>query len=323
MSENEEKIVDVDTATDEEKEAKATQEALQKKLGKSKVKKGDWVFVDVLGKTIEEEEKQGFVFQASNPEDAKLLPNYDPKKMEQYVPELAIIGEKGFLLDKIDEAILADKGMKFFEEKVISLEPVDAFGEREGKKYEKINARQFSKDMEGEKPQKGSIYKDKKGRSGTVLRADQGRLLVDFNHPLAGKKVEYHIKVTDKIEGFENQVKTLLTRRLGGMQQLKDEFILTMDKATQTLEIEIPQMLMFQLAQQQGGIYFKMGTSMDIQEHFKDIEVVKFSEVFKRTPVPVPHDHDHDHDHDHAHDHDHDKENVQDAEIVDDTPSEE
>ncbi|MHA1674984.1 MAG: hypothetical protein ACTSYI_15315 [Promethearchaeota archaeon] len=317
MAEKEETIVDVDVETDEEKEAKAAQDALHKKLSKTKVKKGDWVFVDILGKTIEEEEKHNIVFQASNPEDAKSLPNYDPEKSEQYIPELAILGEKGFLMDNIDEAIVSDGKLKFFQEKVIKLEPADAFGIREGKKIEKVNARQFIKDMGGEKPYPGATYKDKKGRSGTVLRANQGRLIVDFNHPLAGKKVEYTIKVTDKIEGFENQVKTLLVRRLGGMQSMKDEFILTMDKETQTLEIEIPQMLMFQLAQQQGGIYFKMGTSMDIQEHFKDIEIVKFSEVFKRTPSPVPQEHDHDHDHDEE------KEKVQDAEIVEDTHSEE
>ncbi|MHA1612960.1 MAG: hypothetical protein ACTSYU_12960, partial [Promethearchaeota archaeon] len=290
MAKKEEAIVDVEVETDEEKEEKVAKDALKKKLSKTKVKKGDWVFVDIMGKTIEEEEKNNIVFQASNPEDAKLLPNYDDKKADQYVNELAIIGEKGFLMDNIDEAI-SDGKLKFFEEKVIKLEPVDAFGIREGKKIEKVNAKQFIKDMDGEKPYPGATYRDKKGRSGTVLRANQGRLIVDFNHPLAGKKVEYKVIVTDKIEGFENQVKTLLVRRLGGMQSLKDEFILTTDKSTQTLEIEIPQMLMFQLAQQQGGIYFKMGVSMDIQEHFKEIEIVKFCEVFKRTPSPVPEEH--------------------------------
>ena len=71
------------------------------------------------------------------------------------------------------------------------------------------------------------------------------------------------------------------------------------DSESKTLEVEIPQMLTFQLAQQQGGIYFKMGTSMDMQENFDDVDTVKFVEVFEKPPAPT-HDHDHDHDHDHT-----------------------
>jgi len=307
-------VVDVETPpTEEEKKAKAEAEKKakdaekrKKKLAKETVKEGDMVYVDVLGKTIEDDPKRVLVFQASNPEDAQLLPNYDPKKADQYTNDLAIIGKKGFLTDKIDDAIKA--GMKYFEEKVIQLEPADAFGVREGSKIEKVNAKQFMKDMEGEKPHPGSTYRDKKGRTGTVIRADQGRLLVDFNHPLAGKRVEYRIKVTEKVEGFENQVKAFLARRLGGMQSIAEMFKLEHDNATKTLEIEVPQMVMFQLAQQQGGIYFKMGTAMDLQEHLEEVGTVKFVEKFEKTPIPEAHDHDHAHDHGHDHEHDHGQE---------------
>ncbi len=286
----------------EEAEKKNKEEAERKeKLKGQKTSNGDMVMVDILGTTLEEDESHNMIFQASNPEDAKLLPNYDPKNVDRYVNDLAIIGKKGFLEDKID-AIMKD-GLEFFTKKEVILEPIDAFGEREGKKIEKVNQKQFMKDMNGEKPYPGAQYKDKKGRSGTVLRANQGRLIVDFNHPLAGKKVKYSITVTDKIEGFENQCQALLSRRLGGVQTLGEMFKIDHDKKSKTLEIEIPQMLTFQLAQQQGGIYFKMGVSMDLQENLPDVDTVKFVEVFKKTPAPVPHDHDHS-DHDH-HDHEH------------------
>lgn len=313
MTEEPNKIVDVETETDEEKEKQAALEARKKELSEQTVQKGDMVYVDILGRTVEEDPSKNIVFQASNPEDAKLLPNYDPQKAEQYTPELAIIGEKGYLMDKIDEAIT--EGVKFFEEKIITLEPEDAFGIREGKKIEKVNQKQFIKDMNGEKPYPGATYRDKKGRTGTVLRANQGRLIVDFNHPLAGKKVEYRVKVIDKIEGFENKIKAILVRRLGGMRSLADEFKINHDKKTKTLEIEIPQMLMFQLAQQQGGIYFKMGAAMDIQESFKEeVDTVKFSDVFPRTPVPTADDHAHDHDHNHDHEHNHNHEHEHESE---------
>lgn len=202
-------------------------------------------------------------------------------------------------MDKIDEGI---KGMKYFEPKTLVLEPKDAFGERDGKKIEKLNAKQFRKDMGGEEePRPGATYKDKKGRQGTVLRVGQGRMIVDFNHPLAGKKVEYKVKVVDKIEGFDAQVKAFIERRLPGMGALMDMFKITHDIKSKMLEIELPQAVAFQLGQQQGSVYFKFGVSMDLQEHIPDVENVKFSEVYTKYPAMGAHDHDHDHDHEHEH----------------------
>ena len=283
----------VDVETDVDVKAKEVAEK-KNKLKTKKVKEGDMVFVDILGKTIEEDPKRNIIFQASNPTDAMLLPNYDPKKIDQYVPDLAIIGKQGFIDDKVNEMITS--GIKFFEEKIVQLEPLDAFGERVGNKIEKVSVKQFKKDMNQEEPRPGAQYKDKKGRSGTVLRAAQGRLLVDFNHPLAGKKIEYKIKVVDLIDGFDNQVKALLGRRMPGLDTILNEFKIKLDKKESVLEIELPQMFVFQIAQQQGGLYFKMGASMDIQEHL-GVETVKFVEVYAKPPTPEVHDHDHDHDH--------------------------
>ena len=285
--------VDVEPEVDNKAKEEA---AKKKKLKTKKVKNGDMVSVDIRGKTVEEDPKKEIVFQASNPEDAQMLPNYDPKKIDQYVPDLAIVGKQGFITDSIDAVI--QEGIKFFEEKIIQLEPADAFGERVGNKIEKVSAKQFKKDM-NEEPRPGATYKDKKGRTGTVLRAAQGRLLVDFNHPLAGRKIEYKIKVIDCIEGFDNQVKALLGRRMPGLDTILNEFKLKHIEKESVLEIELPQMFVYQIAQQQGGLYFKMGASMDIQEHL-GIKTVKFIEVYTKPPVPeVNHEHDHEHDHEH------------------------
>jgi peptidylprolyl isomerase len=238
--------------------------------------------VDILGKTIESDPKANIVFQASNPEDAKLLLNYDEKKANEYTPDLAIVGKKGFLMEKIDENI---KGMKFFEEKVIRLEPKDAFGERDGKKIEMMNANKFKKDM-NEEPRPGATYRDKKGRTGTVIKMGQGRIIVDFNHPLAGKTVEYKVKVIDRLENFDSQVKGFIDRRLPGA--MTDLFTITQDKEKKILDIEIPQAYLFQ----QNLIYFKFGLSMDLQEHLPDVQTVRFIEKFEKLPA-MNHEHEH------------------------------
>ncbi len=291
--------VDVETDVDVKAKEQAKKEAeRKKKLETKKVKIGDMVSVDILGKTIEEDPKRNIVFQASNAVDAQMLSNFDPKKVDQYVPDLAIIGKQGFIDDKVNEVITS--GIKFFEEKIVQLEPADAFGEREGSKIEKVSAKQFKKDM-SEEPRAGVSYKDKKGRTGTVLRAAQGRLLVDFNHPLAGRKIEYKIKVVDLIDGFDNKVRGLMGRRMPGLDTILKEFKIKHIKSEGVLEIELPQMFVYQIAQQQGGLYFKMGASMDIQEHL-GVETVKFVEVYAKPPAPeVNHEHSHDHDHEHDH----------------------
>ncbi len=301
--------VDVETEVDN----KAKEEAQRKKkLETKKVKIGDMVSVDIRGKTVDDEDpKKEIVFQASNPDDAQMLPNYDPKKIDQYVPDLAIVGKEGFITDSIDAVI--QEGIKFFEEKIIKLEPAEAFGERVGNKIEKVSAKQFKKDM-NEEPRPGATYKDKKGRTGTVLRAAQGRLLVDFNHPLAGRKIEYKIKVVDLIDGFDNQVRGLMGRRMPGSDTILKEFKIKHNKSESVLEIELPQMFVYQIAQQQGGLYFKMGASFDIQEHL-GVETVKFVEVYAKPPVPEV-NHEHSHDHEHKHDHEKEEEKKQKKELT-------
>jgi len=256
-----------------------------------KVKEGDMVKVDIFGKTVEDDPEKEIVFQASNQEDAKKLLSYEESKASQYVPELAIVGEKGFIMDKIDEIL---PGMKYFEEKVLELDAEDAFGKREGKKIKRISTRKYRKNM-NEPPKLGATYKNKKGEQGRVIKIGSGRVFLDFNHPLAGKDVEYRVKVVDKIEDFKDQVRAFIERRMPGPTAEMME--LDLDKEEKTLFINIPQNIVFQMAQQQGGIYFKMGLAYDLQEFMDDVDVVKFVETYEK---PESHDHDHDHDDEHV-----------------------
>jgi FKBP-type peptidyl-prolyl cis-trans isomerase 2 len=275
-----------DQAAEAKKEDKEAER--KKALEGQEVQDGDFVKIDIMGKTIEDDPAQNIVFEASNPEDAKLLLNYDPKKAYQYVPELAIVGKKGFVLDKIDENL---KGMKFFEEKILDLEPKDAYGERKGENIEKMNAKLFKKDM-GEDPKPGATYRDKKkNRQGTVIRVAQGRCIIDYNHPLAGKKIQYKVKIVDKIEGIENQVNGFIERRFPGMPPQLFNF--KHEVAEKVAEVEIPQFLELQV-QGQNLFYMKYGLSMDLQEYIPDVETVRFTQVFKKF-AKDEHEHDHEH----------------------------
>jgi FKBP-type peptidyl-prolyl cis-trans isomerase 2 len=57
-------------------------------------------------------------------------------------------------------------------------------------------------------PQQGMIV-DFSGMKGRIQSVAGNRVRVDFNNPLAGKKLVYDIAVIEKIEGRENQVKVV------------------------------------------------------------------------------------------------------------------
>jgi hypothetical protein len=45
---------------------------------------------------------------------------------------------------------------------------------------------------------------------GRIVSNDGGRVKVDFNHPLAGKKLEYEIEIKSKITDTKEKVKSII-----------------------------------------------------------------------------------------------------------------
>ncbi|MHA1821844.1 MAG: FKBP-type peptidyl-prolyl cis-trans isomerase [Promethearchaeota archaeon] len=242
------------------------------------VKEGDLLKVDLLGRTIPDAVNSHVVyFQASNAEDAKKLPNYDPKKSYLYTPELVIAGKPGFLLDKLTDELLK---MKYGEEKWVQLEPEDAFGAKKAENFDRMSYKKFIQ-IAGEKPRLGMEFKNKKtGKTGYVVSVDQGRIRVDYNHPLAGRKVEYRIKPLERIDGLEQKVMAFLERRL---QASFTTFLkLSFEEDNTIVNIEVPSFL----AVQEGLGYAEFSVSYEIQEYL-GIEKVKFIHVFEKQP-PAP-----------------------------------
>ena len=47
------------------------------------------------------------------------------------------------------------------------------------------------------------------GKLARVLTVSGGRVMIDFNNPLAGKEVDYHIKVLKKVEDLNEKINAL------------------------------------------------------------------------------------------------------------------
>jgi peptidylprolyl isomerase len=114
----------------------------------------------------------------------------------------------------------------------------------------------------------------------TVRAVGAGRVLLDFNPPLAGKTLVYDVTVQKKLEANEEKIAALIHRRIPVAEATK--FKLTLEE--KALTVEMPEETYYV----EGIQVAKRGVSMDVQKFFPDITVVKFVETFKAEPKPTP-----------------------------------
>jgi len=276
----EEKLESVESE-DEERKVQEELKKLEEKKGKlqgKKVEKGDFILVKITGKT-----QRGKVFRVSSEEDAKTAGIYDEQKAKQgfYSPDFIIVSKPGFLNEGLTETI---ENMNYFEKKSVRIPPTKAFGKRDPKKIERIGIAKFRKLNEGKNPEIGQEYtKQSQGQvqRGTVTNVVQGRVIIDYNHPLAGQPLDYNIEIIDKIEDFNEKIEYFMISK-GIPKEDVGNFEVSYDIKNKILEIIIPKMFLFQ-----NLTYFKFGLAMDLQTHMSDeIGDVKFIEIFEKIPTP-------------------------------------
>jgi len=141
---------------------------------------GDTVAVDYVG-TLE----NGSVFDTSLSDVAKkaglqLRPSYEP---------LTFVVGAGQMIKGFDAGVV---GMKAGEEKNITLKPEDAYGKSDPVKVVTINTDSLEQ-VTGTKPKPGMVLYNQQGQQGVVISVVLNETKVDFNHPLAGKALNFRI----------------------------------------------------------------------------------------------------------------------------------
>lgn len=120
----------------------------------------------------------------------------------RYGPQLIVFG-KNNAIKGVENAV---KGMSVGETKKVELEPKDAFGERdEGL----VNIMRVSDFRERDMDPVPGMQVNVDGNIATIKSVNSGRVVVDLNHPLAGEKLVYDIKVLDKIDAEPEKVKAI------------------------------------------------------------------------------------------------------------------
>jgi len=88
---------------------------------------------------------------------------------------------------------------------IIELSPEKAFGNRESKLVQMIPMKIFHQHKINPVP--GTLF-NFDNKVAKILTVSGGRVMVDFNNPLAGKDIIYNIKVLRKIEDINEKIKS-------------------------------------------------------------------------------------------------------------------
>jgi len=165
------------------------------------IKKGDFVEVEYTGKIKED----NFVFDTTSEKIAKEKGIHNP--YAQYGPTIVCIGEHQ-LLKGLDEWLV---GKEIGEEYTIDLQPEQAFGKKTAQLLKLMPLNAFKKG--NTRPEVG-MQVDVDGNIGIVKTVTGGRVVVDFNHPLASKELSYTIKINKMITDDSEKIKAMISLTL-------------------------------------------------------------------------------------------------------------
>ena len=108
-------------------------------------------------------------------------------------PPMGFELKEGNLIPGFFNALL---GMEVGEEKEFRLEPQDAYGERDDRLLEKIPRSKFPKEPT---PEPGMVFygetEDGQRVPTMVVEVTDDTVIIDMNHPMAGKSLNFKIKV--------------------------------------------------------------------------------------------------------------------------------
>ncbi len=145
------------------------------------VSEGSFVELDYTGRVKD----SGHVFDTTKREVAEADGINEPTV--HYGPVIVCVGQ-GQLLKGIEKGILG-KAPGFYR---LDISPDDGFGRKNAKLFQLISASKFKEQKIMPMP---GLQVNVDGMFGIIKTVSGGRTVVDFNHPLAGKDLDYEVEV--------------------------------------------------------------------------------------------------------------------------------
>lgn len=165
-----------------------------------KIKLHDFIEIEYTGKLAD-----GKVFDTTSEKVAK--EHHLHSQNHRYKPAVICVGERQ-IIPGLD-AQLIDKELG--KEYTVTLPPEKAFGKRDIKQVKIIPMDMFRQHNVQPRP---GLQIDIDGEMGIITRVSGGRVMVNFNHPLAGKEVMYTYKALRKVTDQKEKVSAFLSALL-------------------------------------------------------------------------------------------------------------
>lgn len=214
------------------------------------LEKGDFIEIEM---TISSD---GKVFDTTDKELAK-------KHGLQAAGNKKVVFGNNMLLPKVEEKL---KDAKENEEFSMHLTVEDAFGPKKKDLFQTYPEKVFKE--QNLRIVVGQIY-NFDGNYGKVKSASRGRVLIDFNHPLAGKEVDISCSLVRKITNIKDKVETTLLVLIG----LSEENC-KVEMKESTITIQVPKQLAQMEQMLQGALSEQLGD--DIKDY--TIKIVELPE---------------------------------------------
>ena len=163
-----------------------------------KTKKGDFVEIKFVGRLDD-----GKIFDLNDKELAK------KESIDAHIHDKTIIclGFKD-VVEGLDEFLIDKEPNHKLE---VTVQPEQGFGKRNAKSFSLVPLNKFKDQKFAPMP---GLRIEIDGVPGTIKSISGGRVLIDFNHPLAGKVLKYEVTIINLITDLKEKVSSLLEMNL-------------------------------------------------------------------------------------------------------------
>ncbi|MBT3865939.1 hypothetical protein HOF78_02425 [Candidatus Woesearchaeota archaeon] len=217
------------------------------------IKKGDFIEIDFIGKIKD----SGAIFDLTKKDVAEK--EKVANKSADYTPRIICVGN-GDVVKGLDDFFVGKAVGKSYE---IDLNVGEAFGRKDVKLIKMLPLSTFKKqDM---KPFPG-LQVNIDGTFGIIRTVSGGRVLVDFNHPIAGKEIHYDLDIRKEIKDDTVKVKSILK----GL--LSRDFECSVTDGVANVEMDMPEQFQKVLEEKICGLV-------------KDIKKVNFGKPSEKKEV--------------------------------------
>ena len=189
------------------------------------LKEKDFIEIKFTGKV-----KDGEIFDSNIKEDLEKIQTQNPVEAKDFIFCLG----QGMFLKSLDDFLIGK--LETEKDYDIILPPEKAFGNRDPGLIQRIPSRIFKEHKIAPFP---GITFNFDGRAGKVLTVSGGRVMVDFNHGLAGKDIEYKIKLIKKVTDEKEKIKSLndfFFRKSLNFEVKENKLIFNLDKEDSQLK---------------------------------------------------------------------------------------